>query len=192
MKNAGIIFALAVILAGCGQNQNQNTDQEQTAVEITIHDLLSTPDQYVDKTVLISGTIDHVCRHGGKKMFMIGENPDDRIKITPDEKIGVFEVDLEGGDYTVKGFFKELVVDENYIAMLEEEEARAAAGEGGQGHDSPLDQGLHEGENEGENAEEGQAKPESQVLREQLAASGKDHLSFYSVECIALEEKKSL
>ena len=125
-------------------------------------------------------------------MFMIGENPDDRIKVTPNEKIGTFEVDLEGGDYIIKGTFTELVVDENYIAMLEEEEAKGAPEEGGQGHDSPLDQGLHEGEAEGEHAEAEAAKPESQVLREQLMASGKDHLSFYSVECVEISEKKGL
>lgn len=192
MKHAGLLFFLAVFLFGCGQktSKNQEKENDETAVETSIHDLLSNPDTYVGKTVMISGTIDHVCRQGGKKMFMIGENPDDRVKITPDEKIGTFEVDLEGGDYLVTGIFTELVVDENYIAMLEEEEAKTGSGESAQGHDSPLDQGLHEGE--GEEAEEDTAKPESQVLREQLVASGEDHLSFYSVECIEFSEKKAL
>jgi len=192
MKQLVLLSVLAVFLFGCGQNtgKDQNKDNEETALEASINDLLSNPDTYVGKTILISGTIDHVCRQGGKKMFMIGENPEDRIKITPDEKIGTFEVDLEGGDYLVKGVFTELVVDENYIAMVEEEEAKAGSGEGGQGHDSPLDQGLHEGE--GEHAEADAPKPESQILREQLMASGKDHISFYSVECIEFTEKKDL
>ncbi len=188
MKKTVVFLTLMVALLGCNQagTEKKNQTDEQSLTEISIHDLLANPEQYVDKKVAIAGTIDHVCRRTGKKMFMIGDDPADRIKITPDNKIGTFEVDLEGSTYTVIGVFQELIVDEKYLAMMEEDEAKAGEGAENADHDSPLDQGLHNQEEE-QNEE---VKPASQVMREQLEASGKDHLSFYSVEATELKEKQ--
>lgn len=59
--------------------------------------------QNVGKEVEVSGMVVHVCKHGGKKMFLIGEDPDKRVKITVSEKVSVFEPELEGSVVSVKG-----------------------------------------------------------------------------------------
>jgi hypothetical protein len=70
----------------------------------------------VGKEVEIKGMVIHVCRHGGKKMFIIGENPDMRVKITASDKVGEFKPDLEGSTVAVKGIVEpieeEVVPDE--------------------------------------------------------------------------------
>jgi hypothetical protein len=59
--------------------------------------------QNVGKEVEISGMVIHVCRHGGKKMFLIGEDPEKRVKINASDKVNVFEPELEGSVVSVKG-----------------------------------------------------------------------------------------
>ena len=68
------------------------------------------PDNFQDvasdllgKEVEIQGMVVHVCKHGGKKMFIIGENPDMRVKITASEKVSVFDPELEGSTVHVVG-----------------------------------------------------------------------------------------
>jgi hypothetical protein len=57
----------------------------------------------VGKQVEIQGMVVHVCKHGGKKMFIIGENPDVSVKITASDKVSVFEPELEGSTVYVTG-----------------------------------------------------------------------------------------
>jgi hypothetical protein len=56
--------------------------------------------------VEIKGMVVHVCREGGKKMFIIGEDPEMRVKITPSDKIGVFKPEMEGSTVAIKGIIE--------------------------------------------------------------------------------------
>ena len=60
----------------------------------------------VGKEVEIQGMVVHVCKHGGKKLFIIGEDPEKRVKITTSEKVSVFEPELEGSTIFVKGIIE--------------------------------------------------------------------------------------
>ena len=41
------------------------------------------------------GMVVHVCKHGGKKMYIIGDDPEKRVKITASDKVSVFEPELD-------------------------------------------------------------------------------------------------
>jgi hypothetical protein len=73
----------------------------------------------VGKEVEIKGMVVHVCKHGGKKMFIIGEDPEKRVKITVSEKVSVFEPELEGSVVLVKGVIEPIEEE----AVPEEEKA---------------------------------------------------------------------
>jgi hypothetical protein len=73
----------------------------------------------VGKEVEISGMVVHVCKHGGKKMFIIGEDPEKRVKINATDKVSVFEPELEGSVVTVKGIIEPIEEE----AVPEEEKA---------------------------------------------------------------------
>jgi hypothetical protein len=62
--------------------------------------------QNVGREVEISGMVVHVCKHGGKKLFIVGEDPEKRVKITTSEKISVFEPELEGSTIAVSGIIE--------------------------------------------------------------------------------------
>lgn len=58
---------------------------------------------YMDQKVQIEGMVVHVCKHGGKKMFLVGDNPEIRVKIDASEDVTVFSPDLEGSTVVVQG-----------------------------------------------------------------------------------------
>lgn len=62
--------------------------------------------QNVGKEVEIRGMVVHVCKHGGKKMFIVGEDPEKRVKINATEKVSVFEPEVEGSVISVKGIIE--------------------------------------------------------------------------------------
>ena len=111
------ILAVATLLVSCGTQQKKEKECTEKAA-ITVDNLLAEITNYIDKDIVVVGTVNHVCSHGGKRMFIIGENPDLAIKITPNDEIGVFEKELEGSHVIITGVVKELRIDEAYVINL--------------------------------------------------------------------------
>jgi len=183
-KKLFVLAALALMFAACNSS---STDQQQANAEeiamITPEEFSTSPDDYVGKEVLIEGTAVHICKHGGKRMFIVGEDPDERIKITAGDDIAAFDVEMEGSDIAIIGVVDELRVDEAYLSNWENEIMAETP-------ESELK--IHTGE-EGHEHGEGDVEAEfEQVndLRAQLEESGEDHLSFYSIVAKEFEEKK--
>jgi hypothetical protein len=65
----------------------------------------------IGKTVEIQGMVTHVCKHGGKKMFIMSSDPDVQVKVTVGENIAAFPVELEGSNVWVKGKVEEMMVE---------------------------------------------------------------------------------
>ncbi|MCU0369922.1 MAG: hypothetical protein MUC31_00765 [Bacteroidales bacterium] len=103
------LITFAMVSAGTLFAQDKKTTLSVTASaepQVT----LVTPEKFQDfaaenvgKEVEISGMVVHVCKHGGKKMFIVGEDPEMRVKITVSEKVTVFEPELEGSVVNVVG-----------------------------------------------------------------------------------------
>lgn len=183
------VFLFAVIAVFFGACQNSSEQQQQTESEnqevaiITVEKFLTAPDSYVGKEIQIEGTTVHVCKNGGKRMFIIGEDPDERLQVKAGDEIPSFEVELEGSDVLVTGLVDELRIDEAYLTQWENE-LKA---------DNPESElKIHKGE-EGHEEHEGDPEEEMRQIenyRAQLKESGKDHLSFYSIVATDYEEKK--
>lgn len=185
------MVALLITLAAC-ENTAQNTaikNEEQINVKeivfIDLKDFESKAADFVGKQVKLTGTIDHVCKHGGKKMFIVSEDSESRVKIVTGENMAAFNTELEGESLAVIGTVDELRIDEDYLREWEEE----IKDNKGQTEEK---EGMHAGEKkgekqigDGEHHEEDISEEMKQIenLRQQLIDSGKDHLSFYSVVC---------
>ncbi len=182
-KKIAFGFVILTFLFAC-KTENKK-DQNEGKVEIpqvSITDLLDNADQYVDQAILLTGTVDHVCREGGKKMFLIDNNPESRIKVTPGKSMPSFDVELEGSDLIVEGVLQALVIDEDYLAKWEEElMGKHDAQEEGHAqteHGEKADQGMHVGD-----------KQQIDSYRKMLEESGEDKITFYSVECSKFTKK---
>ena len=145
-KNVLFIVMATALLWSCG---GQNTaDQEQIEVQeqevvveeptvVAIADFKDKAESLLGKEIILEGTVIHVCKHGGKKMFITAADPDVRIKITAGEESVSFDTELEGSYVSVHGI----------IEAMESE----GMGEGKQAGDGD---GEHEGEGEHEEDED--------------------------------------
>jgi hypothetical protein len=96
------------------------TAQDKTTVStMESKDLAVTPEKFqeiavnnVGKEVEIQGLVVHVCKHGGKKLFIVGTDPEKRVKITTSDKVSVFQPELEGSTIWVKGIIEPLTEEE--------------------------------------------------------------------------------
>ncbi len=178
-----ILLLSTLLLIACSSESTQQVESQLTVAEIT----MSTGD-YVDQTVSLTGTVNHVCQHGGKRLFLMSMATNDRFKVEAGE-VGFFDVALEGSEIKVVGVVKELKVDKAYLDNWEKEACAAEAENEAQIHAKQQEQHAEDehAHGEGEHAENPTLKNINN-LREQLVESEQTHLSFYHLEAISFEK----
>ena len=113
MQRILLFVVLAVLVGSCNQAaQKEGSDSQTSDVEkiisATVEELLAQPTEYEGKEVAVSGMVTHVCKHGGQKCFIVGEDGETQIRIIPGSNIDEFKIDLEGSTVAFKGIFKVL------------------------------------------------------------------------------------
>jgi len=172
-----MILSLAALLAGCSA-EKADTAADQVP-EMTIAEFNAQAAGMVDQIVTVSGTVDHVCKHSGKRLFIFGEDPQDRLKVESSETVGSFDVALEGSEIRIQGKVLEMRVDEAYLDEWEKEEI---------GEDCTADLTPKADSQANGAKSESAAMDRITALRKQLAESGKGYIGFYSLECASFEE----
>jgi hypothetical protein len=193
MKKYMLIFTvIALIATSCNcEDNSKETKSTDTSVavadEVTTIQMVDFDDKvgdYVGKTIRIKGTVDHICAHGGQKLFVVSEDSDARVKVTPDEEIAAFNAELEGDNIIIVGVVEEQKIDEAYLREWEEEIKAGNDMSDGKG------EGIHLGgtvEKGGEDADIDEEMEKVTNLRNMIKESGTDHLSFYSILCTSFE-----
>lgn len=171
------VVSIVAILYSCGSKQKET---ECTSEKISVQALMDSIDNYIDKDVVVFGTVSHVCSHGGKRLFLIAENPDVAIKVTPNDEIGVFSKELEGSTVHVFGKVKELRIDDAYITDMEKEMMEGVENEAAHTHD-----GNHDGEHKTE-LDSTQIEKIAQ-MRQEVVESGKGYISQFWIEATKVE-----
>lgn len=113
MKKFALLFALVVMLAACNQAEKQNAENSdlsktEEVVAATIEALLADPDAFIEKEVVLTGMVTHVCKHGGQKCFVLAGDGETQIRINVGSEIDEFDAALEGSTVEFKGLFKVL------------------------------------------------------------------------------------
>ncbi len=182
-----ILVAMAFAVVSCenaGQ-KNETSDADNKAVVeelalIQLQDFEEKAGDFVGKKIQLKGTVDHVCTHGGQRMFIVNQDSDARIKVTPDEEIAAFNTNLEGSSVHIVGVVEEMRIDEAYIMEWEEEIKSGESMSDDKGEGTHLGGKMEKG---GEHADVSEEMQKVLNLRKMLEESGSDHLSFYSVLC---------
>jgi len=174
MKKLYTVILGALIFVACSSDTQQNETAKLTVAEIS-----AKASEYVGKSVAVSGTVVHVCKHGGKRLFMVSEDSKNRFKLTAGISVGSFDVKLEGSDILATGIVEEQRVDEAFLNSWEEEITPETKPEV-----------SHEAHDKGEEKEDHDEDPKKKIdaMRIKLAESGKEYLSFYSIKCESFKE----
>ena len=173
-----LLRALAVALAcgacasvSCGGNASTKAKTRQTEAArpaaLEIDELLASADSLAGKTVTIEGVCTHTCRHGARKIFLMGSDDTQTVRVESGE-LGSFDPQCVNRIVRVTGTLDEQRVDEAYLAAWEEQ-TKAQTGE------------RHGTTEAGCDAEKA-ARQETGK-----AAEGKDYLSFYYVTATSYE-----
>ena len=111
-----ILFSANTLIA---QDKTTTALADSQVLTLTPENFQEVAVNNVGKEVEIQGMVVHVCKHGGKKLFIIGEDPEKRVKITTSDKVNVFVPELEGSTIMVKGIIEPIAEEE----LPEEEKA---------------------------------------------------------------------
>jgi len=164
------------LLASCNQATKEAETKKADTATVAVLTFFDSAVNHVEKTIRIEGTVVHTCKHGGKRMFLVDGVDSIRVEITAGNNIPKFDESLIGSRVKVLGVLKEERVDAKYLNEWEAEVLKPA-----EDHST----GLHTGAKGHEDKGKQEKLEEINSLRTDLKNSGKDHLSFYSVEAIS-------
>lgn len=189
MKQFLLILSLAAFAISCNGPGAGETGEEMEAgndyTQITVAEFEQKAPDLVDKQVKIKGLVVHTCKHGGKRMFITAEGTEERVEIKAGENIDSFDAEMEGSDVMVTGILREEKVDQAYLDEWEKE-ILEESGDKMKIHEGEEKTAMEEEQKEADDHHSGDLETVNN-LRKELEESGKDQLSFYSVECISYE-----
>ncbi len=185
MKKYVVLVVALMAMVGfnsCGNKQQKQQDEasEQLSGAIDVDSLLAAADSLSGQEVTVEGVCTHICKHGGRKIFLMGSDDTQTIRIEAG-KVGKFDQKCVNSLVKVTGVLVEQRVDEAYLENWENQLKAATAEKHG---DSDAAGCSTEKQARGETAN----SPEQRIadFRKKIAArkarDGKEYLSFYYVE----------
>ena len=97
----------AALLFSCSNSGKRDTDSknenELEGEKVEFASLIENPDNYIEKNIIVEGKVVHVCTMSGKKLFIVGEDPDVRLFISAGEDMPKFPMELLGCQVVVEG-----------------------------------------------------------------------------------------
>ncbi len=171
------VFAILLILfiGSCKSDSNKSatdtTKAEKSSVEkapfIKLGEFDVKAGEYVDKEVVVQGIVDHVCKHGGKKILLVNDDGD--VHVESDER---FPDNITGSELKVTGVVSEFRIDEAYCLHKEEDNIQE--------------------HKEGKRDEEYYKSVQEDIkyYRDSMKTAGSDHLSYYSLDYVSHIEVK--
>ncbi|MCD6365957.1 MAG: hypothetical protein J7L46_00305 [Bacteroidales bacterium] len=195
-------FLAIVVLAGFSFSCN-NAAKEENNNEVKTDSVVANADEVVaidfnklngdevfdlnGKMVKISGLVDHVCKHGGKRLMLVGTNPGERVRVEASDN-PPFKEDVVGTNIEVTGKLVAEKVDSTYLANWEEEiKQETLEGKNTVEPKHIEGKGEHKkGENEGQ-ADITTELEKIQQLREEIKTNGKGFIGNFSIEFESLK-----
>ena len=177
MKKIIIVLSVLVLNISCAENTKKDNKKEvknsETTEKVAENPVLALADfdgvaaKWVNKEVQVNGIVDHVCKHGGKKLLLVNDKGDVHV-----ESETRFDDALIGDEVTLVGVVKEFKVDEAYCLQKEEDHL--------QNH------------KEGTDSDEVYAQKMKQIkiYRDSMKVAEVDHLSFYSLDYVSHQVNK--
>ncbi|MGL5563069.1 MAG: hypothetical protein ACRDCN_10680 [Tannerellaceae bacterium] len=186
MKKSIYYLLLMVAMVGITScNSKTNSGQKEhastTSAEVlTVGQLLMKAPLLIDEQVSVEGLCTHICKHGGTKIFLMGDSDKQIIRIEADKKLAKFSPETLNAVVRVNGKLVEERIDEAYLQNWEEEvkaEASKQHGEGGAG--CATEQAAR---NEAPSNSVQQRIDNFRVqIKERNQKDGKNYLSFYHI-----------
>ena len=173
MKNIIIVLVLSISILSC-KTEVKKTEINETTIEqvvetpsLALGEFDSKAGDFINKEVKVTGIVDHVCKHGGKKILLVTDEGD--VHITSDER---FDEALMGSELQLTGVVLEERIDEAYLLKMEEDNIKSHS-EGASNKEQFENKKKHVAE-----------------YRAKMAKDSIDHISNYSLQYVSHTELK--
>ncbi len=115
MKKVLIMLIVPIFFMAC--NQAGKTSQSNCICNnaITVDSFLNVAQNFVDKEICVTGTVDHVCKHGAMRVRLYSGCPDNSIHGFASEQTGKFCDSIEGKQICIKGIVVEDTINLEYV-----------------------------------------------------------------------------
>lgn len=182
------LTAMTLIGTSCGNKQQKSASEsttEQTASSaLEIDSLLANAENLAGKEVTIEGVCTHTCKHGAKKIFLMGSDDTQVIRVEAGT-LGAFDPKCVNSIVRVTGTLKEQRIDEAYLQNWEAQLKAQAAEKHGTGEAGCDTEKKARGETA--NTPEARIADFRTKIADRKAKSGKEYLSFYFMEANSYE-----
>ena len=146
-----------------------------------VDNLLADAEKLTGGKVTVEGVCTHICRHGGRKIFLMGTDDTQVIRIQAGEKIGSFKPECVNNVVRVTGTLVEDRIDEAYLAEWELRLKDQIARQHGEGEAGCSAEHQARGESVASSTEKRIADFRARIA-DRKAKEGKEYLSFYHVD----------
>lgn len=124
MKKFITLLVVATAIIACNNNKTNQSDEEGSDI-YTIPSLLADAPGLIDQEIKISGLVEHVCSHAGRRCFIVDSVADESIKIEATGEIESFSKEILGNNILVMGVLREqqlktTEIDEWEAKLMEE------------------------------------------------------------------------
>ena len=181
-------MALTVIGTSCGNKQQKSaseaTTEQSASSALEIDSLLANAESLAGQEVTIEGVCTHTCKHGAKKIFLMGSDDTQVIRVEAGT-LGTFDPKCVNSIVRVTGTLKEQRIDEAYLQNWEAQLKAQAAEKHGTGEAGCDSEKKARGETA--NSPEARIADFRAKIADRKAETGKEYLSFYFMEADSYE-----
>lgn len=168
MKNVILLLLIGLGIFSCKSDKKAEKVEETTVIEITETPIVTLGEfdtkagEFIALEVQVTGIVDHVCKHGGKKILLVTDDGD--AHVFSEER---FDEALMGSEITVTGVVLEERIDEGYLLKMEQDNIKSHSE--GQSNQEQFDNKTKH----------------IQDYRDQMKADNVDHISNYSLQYVS-------
>lgn len=193
MKTKKLIIAIAIVAmtfigTSCGNKQQKSaseaTTEQSVSSALEIDSLLANAESLAGQEVTIEGVCTHTCKHGAKKIFLMGSDDTQVIRVEAGT-LGAFDPKCVNSIVRVTGTLKEQRIDEAYLQNWEAQLKAQAAEKHGTGEAGCDSEKKARGETA--NSPEARIADFRAKIADRKAKTGKEYLSFYFMEADSYE-----
>lgn len=137
LKSLALIALFAGAFTACNSSSKQAEQAETAEIEeLTVDQIWENPDSFVGKEITVTGVCSHLCKHGGRKAFLMPSNGTMPLRCDASPSFGSFSKETIRQPLAVTGTLREDRIDEEFLQNWEKQyAAQMAAMQEGQGLD---------------------------------------------------------
>lgn len=176
----------AASLTSCGNNSKSTAATDEQVAQWNVDSVLLNAPGLIDREVTFEGVCSHACSHGATKIFLMGSDDTQSIRVEAAE-LGSFDTKCVNSLVNVHGILREQRIDEAYLQEWEQMLKEQAHGENAEvGCESER---AARGESANTTILDQIADYRAQIARRD-SIEGKPYLSFYYVDALSYDIKE--